>query len=196
VNLADALDLPDVPAVTGGVSVAGTRTVAAGGTAAVPTGSRFRIASLTKTFTATALVLTLREQDVALSTPAIELLPHLADDWRADPGLTIEQLLGQVSGLRESVSASDVAALGDGPGALDETARLVVRAGNDRPPGAQWSYYNGNYFLAGAMLAARNDMPYEPALQRTLLEPGGCPAPASTHRMTRSPAGTVPPRSR
>jgi CubicO group peptidase (beta-lactamase class C family) len=38
----------------------------------------FRIASLTKTFTSTALVLTLRELGIPLSTPAIGLFPGFA----------------------------------------------------------------------------------------------------------------------
>lgn len=175
VNLRDVLGrqggLSDAPAVVAGLSVAGARSVAARGAASVTSDSCFRIASLTKPFTSAALVRTLREHDVPLRTPAIELLPGLETDWRADPSLTVEQLLGQVSGLRESVDAATVAALGDGPDALSDAARLVVRAGNEREPGARWSYYNGNYFLAGAILAALNETSYETALTKRLLDP-------------------------
>lgn len=174
VSLQDVLDtradLHGVPAVVAGLSVAGTRRVATRGTVRATSDSCFRIASLTKTFTSAALVLALREHGVPLSTPAVELLPHLAPDWRADASLTVEQILGQVSGLRESVDATAVAGLG-GDHAVDEAARLVVRAGNDREPGARWSYYNGNYFLAGALLAALDGARYETALKKTLLEP-------------------------
>jgi D-alanyl-D-alanine carboxypeptidase len=128
--------------------------VATRGAVQVTSDSCFRVSSLTKTFTSTALVLTLREHDDPLSTPAIELLPDLAPDWRADTSLTVEQILGQVWGLRESVDSTAVATLGDGHRALNEAARLVVRAGNEQEPGAQCSYYNGNYFVAGAILAA------------------------------------------
>ncbi|MEV0720384.1 serine hydrolase domain-containing protein [Asanoa sp. NPDC050611] len=145
-----------------GVSNAGTRQVATGATA-------FRIASLTKACTSTALVLTMRERGIPLDTAVRELLADL--DWRADPGITVEHLLGQVSGLRESVDAATAAALGDGPDALTEAARLVAGAGNDRAPGTRWSYYNGNYFLAGAILAALHDAPFETAVRRTLLDP-------------------------
>jgi len=131
----------------------------------------FRIASLTKTFTAAALGLALIERGIPLHTPAIDLLPTLARDWRADPGLTVGQILGQVSGLRESVDASSVADLGGGAFALEEAARLVVRAGNERPPGTRWSYYNGNYFLAGAILAAVTKLSYELALFKVVLDP-------------------------
>jgi D-alanyl-D-alanine carboxypeptidase len=135
--------------------------------------SAFRIASLTKPFTATALVLALRERAIPLPTPAIELLPTLSADWRADRSITVEQLLGQVAGLRDSVTADAVAALGDGADALTETARLVVQAGSDRAPGERWAYYNGNYFLAGAILAAVTGSTYEDALHRLVLQPWG-----------------------
>jgi CubicO group peptidase (beta-lactamase class C family) len=62
------------PAVTAGTSVQGERRVASRG--GVAADSRFRIASLTKVFTATALVLTLRDRGIALTTPAVELLPE------------------------------------------------------------------------------------------------------------------------
>ncbi|WP_280664154.1 MULTISPECIES: serine hydrolase domain-containing protein [unclassified Kitasatospora] len=169
--MAEQITLRDAPAVVAGSSLAGVRTTAAQGPDTVTDDSCFRIASLTKVFTATALLRTLRDKRVPLATPVVELLPGLAADWRADKGLTVEQILGQVSGLRESVDAATVAALGDGDEALLEAARLVVRAGNEREPGRRWSYYNGNYFLAGAVLAAVGGTTYESALGRELLAP-------------------------
>ncbi|MDX3434246.1 serine hydrolase [Streptomyces sp. ME01-18a] len=176
-NLQELMDeqagLRDVTAVVAGSSTAGTRTTATRGPVAVTVDSCFRIASLTKIFTSTALVRTLRDMGVSLSTPVVELLPGLAPAWRADDSITIEQILGQVSGLRESVDAATVKALGDGDGALLEAARLVVCAGNERKPGEQWSYYNGNYFLAGSILAALGGTTFEGALKGNLLDPWG-----------------------
>jgi D-alanyl-D-alanine carboxypeptidase len=173
VNLQKLIDeqtsFRDVPAVAVGSSVAGACTTATRGPVGVTADSCFRIASLTKVFTSAALVRMLRDNGVPLGVPVIELLPGLAPDWRADESLTIEQILGQVSGLRESVDAATVKALGDGDGALLETARLVVRAGNEREPGERWSYYNGNYFLAGSVLAALSGTTFESALEGALL---------------------------
>ncbi|MEU1567791.1 serine hydrolase [Streptomyces mirabilis] len=44
--------------------------------------------------------------------------------------------------------------------------------GTGNEPGARWSYYNGNYILAGAVLAAFSGTSYERALEETLLGPG------------------------
>ncbi|GAA5189911.1 serine hydrolase domain-containing protein [Rugosimonospora acidiphila] len=176
-NLQGLLDeqasLGDGTAVVAGSSTAGVRTTAVHGPVAVTADSCFRIASLTKVFTSAALVRALRDKGVPLSTPAVELLPGLTPDWRADASLTVEQVLGQVSGLRESVDAATAAALGDGDGALLEAARLVVRAGNEREPGKRWSYYNGNYFLAGSILATLSGTTYERALKANLLDHWG-----------------------
>jgi D-alanyl-D-alanine carboxypeptidase len=176
-----------------GSSRAGTRDVESVGPNRRPDDAGFRIASLTKVFTATALVLTLRERAIPVRTPVRELLPHLADDGIADRDLTVEQLLGQVSGLRAAVESPAVAALGDGDEALGAAARLVVRAGHAREPGARWEYYNGNYFLAGALLAAVRGTTYEAALAATVLEPWGLTRtgfePANGYPRGRRPSG-------
>jgi D-alanyl-D-alanine carboxypeptidase len=190
-----------VPALIAGVSNRGVRTMTAGGTTPVTRLSAYRIASLTKTFTSAATVLALAERAIPLSTPAVELLPSLAPDWRADRAITVEQLLGQIAGLRESVDGAAVAALGDGPDAIQEGARLVVRAGSDRAPGDRWSYYNGNYFLAGAILAGVTGVSYEDALAGALLRPWGLTrtgfeTPAAVVEgwdgQTSLPAGSLP----
>ncbi|GAA1245778.1 hypothetical protein GCM10009665_40800 [Kitasatospora nipponensis] len=165
--------LREVPAVAAGSSTAGVRTTATRGTVAVTAESGFRIASLTKVLTSTALVRALRDRGIPLDTPVLDLLPALAPDWRAEERLTVEQILGQVSGLRASVDAAAAQALGEGDEALLEAARLVVRAGNERAPGERWSYYNGNYFLAGSVLAALGGTTYENTLRASLLDPWG-----------------------
>jgi D-alanyl-D-alanine carboxypeptidase len=170
---ADRISRTAVPALVVGVSRRGARTITSGGKEPVSGSSSYRIASLTKSFTSAATVLALAERAIPLSTPAIELLPSLSPDWRADPAITVEHLLGQTAGLRESVDGAAVAALGDGPDAIGEGARLVVRAGNRRAPGERWSYYNGNYFLAGAILAAVTGTSYEDAVAEALLQPWG-----------------------
>ncbi|MFE1873125.1 hypothetical protein ACFW9N_19825 [Streptomyces sp. NPDC059496] len=60
-----------------------------------------------------ALVRTLRDDRVPQRTPVVEL-PDLAPAGRAGASLTVEQILGQVSGLRESVDAATVKACSEG----------------------------------------------------------------------------------
>lgn len=148
------------------VSRAQSRQVIAQGAASAET--PFRIASLTKPLTAIATVLAAEAADVDLATPVGELLRSAAD-----PALTVSHLLAQTSGLAPVVTASEVAALGEGPDALAEAARLVLDAGQVRSPGDRWEYYNGNYFVAGALLARLAGDGYENALDDLLLRPWG-----------------------
>lgn len=131
----------------------------------------FRIASLTKPFTAVAALLAMQRTAAGLETPVFDTLPELHGDWAADKTLTIGQVLSQTSGLAPTVTAEDVGALGDSSTVAMDVARLVVRAGSARPPGHLWEYYNGNYFLAGAVITALMEMTYEEALEELILRP-------------------------
>jgi CubicO group peptidase (beta-lactamase class C family) len=138
-----------------GVSSRGQREVAATGVAA---DTPFRIASLTKTLTAAATVRALQAKGFALNTPVADILPEL------DTKLTVEQVLAQSSGLKQAVDAETAAALGEGDDVFLAAARLVVEGGHEYPPGERWSYYNGNYFLAGALLASLTGGTFEDAV--------------------------------
>ena len=160
----------DTPAVVG-TSRNGRRTLHTNGPAS--DGSTFRIASLTKPLVAVASVVAARRAGVALDAPILDLLPQLREDWAADPSLTTADVLSQTSGLSPTVTSDDVAALEQDDGVSLEAARLVVRAGNIRPPGEAWEYYNGNYFLAGAVLAVLSGTTVESATDELVLRPWG-----------------------
>lgn len=159
------LDLSGFAGLAGvaGVSNRGEREMAAtGATVDTP----FRIASLTKTFTAAAVVRALWNKGFELSASVAEILPELKTV------LTVEQVLAQSSGLKQTVSASEVAALGEGDEVFLEAAKLVVAGGQKYPPGERWAYYNGNYFLAGALLARLTQGTFEEGLAELISAAG------------------------
>lgn len=136
----------------------------------------FRIASLTKPLTAVAAVRAAQRAGVGLKTPVLTVLPELQTDWAADQRVTIAHVLSQTSGLAATVSANDISRLGDDESVVLEAARLVVRAGSERAPGKEWEYYNGNYFLAGAVIAALTRKTYENSIDELILRPAGLEA--------------------
>ncbi|MEU4391185.1 serine hydrolase domain-containing protein [Kribbella sp. NPDC023855] len=138
-----------------GVSHRGHRETAASG---VDVGAPFRIASLTKTVTAAATVRALRDKGFGVDIPVAEVLPELETE------LTVAQVLAQSSGLKQVVDAEAAAALGEGDDVFLAAARLVVAGGQEYPPGERWAYYNGNYFLAGALLARLTGGTFEDGL--------------------------------
>jgi len=154
-----------------GLSVGGHREVsAATGRSGV---SVFRIASLTKSVSALATLRAADQAHVPLDTPVVQVLPALAPQWRADLGITIAHVLSQTSGLASTVTAANVAVLGEDDDVALRTARLVVAAGSSRRPGRRFEYDNGNYFLAGAVTAALYGTSYEQAVHDLVLDPAG-----------------------
>ncbi|WP_328329062.1 beta-lactamase family protein [Kribbella sp. NBC_00382] len=139
-----------------GVSDRGQRSTGATG---VAVDAPFRIASLTKTLTAAATVRAVQNKGLSLSQPVAGVLPEL------ETSLTVEQVLAQCTGFNEAVTAAAVQALGEGDEVFLEAAKLVVAAGHEYPPGERWSYYNGNYFLAGAVLARLTGGTFEEGLE-------------------------------
>lgn len=168
--MADVLDLAELADTTTTAAVATSspagRTLASLGGAGGAT--PFRIASLTKPVTAVATVRACRRAGVDLDTP---LAVVLGSDAPAAARTTVAHVLSQTSGLAASVTAEDVRLLGDGDDALATAAALVLRAGHARPAGERWEYYNGNYFVAGAVLAAVTGTTYEEALREHVLDP-------------------------
>ncbi|MGH3249615.1 MAG: serine hydrolase domain-containing protein [Trebonia sp.] len=173
--LADLVRIAAIEGLSAGTSRHGRRAFAGGGDRPAAGLAQYRVASLTKPFTSAAAALTLAGRGIPLSVPAVELLPSLAADWRADPAITVGQLLGQVSGLRRAVDSGTLIAAGisDGAEAIREAARLVVLAGSERVPGERWAYYNGNYLIVGAILEAVTGVPYEQAVEGAVLGPWG-----------------------
>ena len=75
--------------------------------------------------------------------------------------------------MRAGLDGQALASLGDGDTALIDACRLVARLGQAAPPGQDWAYYNGNYYLAGAALAALRGTTFETALGEQVLRPAG-----------------------
>lgn len=146
----------------------------------------FRIASLTKPFTAVATIQAAASAGVSLDTPVLEVLDDLREGWNADTGITIRHVLAQTAGLRPSLEGSDVAAFGQGEDALLRSAQAVVAQGSVRVPGQRWEYYNGNYFVAGAITARLTGASYEQALRDLVLVPYGL-----RHTSFSTPTGMI-----
>ncbi|HEX8247450.1 MAG TPA: serine hydrolase [Pyrinomonadaceae bacterium] len=126
----------------------------------------FRIGSMTKTFTALALLGLVEEGKLKLEEPLGNyvkgLNPKLAQ-------ITLHQLLAHTSGLRDE---------GRPYGAHDETALLeTVRGWKEdylfTEPGRIFSYSNLNYALAGAVIEETSGKPFADAMSERVYKPLG-----------------------
>ncbi|HEU5217246.1 MAG TPA: serine hydrolase domain-containing protein [Gemmatimonadales bacterium] len=145
----------------------------------------YEIGSITKQFTAEAVLLLVAEGKVDLQAPISRYLPTVPDAWRA---ITVRHLLTHTSGLPDW----------EGPGLLDfhreytaaEYIQLIGSHPLDFEPGAQWSYTNSAFPLLGLMIEAVTGRPYERFVTSRILEPAGM-----TESRFRHPAEVVPNRA-
>lgn len=136
------------------------------------TDTRFKIASITKFFTA-ALVMRLVEAG-KLATDDV-ITDHLPD-YPSSTGdrITIEHLLVQSAGIPDYLEQ---------PGFLEEAAmcrhdryefiRHFADLELEFEPGTDWNYGNSGYYLLGLIIEQSTGMSYESALQHYILEPAG-----------------------
>jgi CubicO group peptidase (beta-lactamase class C family) len=137
--------------------------------------TRFRMASHSKLFTATA-IMQLREQGkVRLDDPVAEYLPWFRFRQAAadDPPVTIEHLLTHSSGLPREAGPhwSDL----DFP-TEDELKELMSQRLAAFSPEVRWKYSNLAYTLAGMVVERVSGMSWADYLQKNIFDPLGMTA--------------------
>jgi CubicO group peptidase (beta-lactamase class C family) len=128
------------------------------------TDTQYRVGSITKTFTAAAIMQLRDAGDLDLDD-RLEL--HVPDASHGAP--TLRGLLGHLSGLQREM-----------PGYVWETLQFPDRAGlvsglaeakQVLPPGARWHYSNLAFALLGEVVARRSGLEYMDYVGERLLEP-------------------------
>ncbi|MGG2461124.1 serine hydrolase domain-containing protein [Streptomyces sp. RGM 3693] len=115
-----------------------------------------RIGSITKTFTAVAVLQEVGKGRIGLDTPISHYLPDLITGERGR-AITVRMLLNHTSGIGEySGAIFNTADSFEGNRyhqfAPEELARLGIAAPPFGKPGQGWHYSNTNYVLAGLLL--------------------------------------------
>jgi CubicO group peptidase (beta-lactamase class C family) len=134
-----------------------------------------RIASITKTFTATAILRLAESGDLHIDDPAVAHLPELrqaASPFGPIETLTIRRMLSHESGLLSEPPGTDfsVPRYEGSPGQnLARAADIGIRV----PPNSQWKYSNLAYQLLGEIVARVSGTPYPDYLRAEILEPLG-----------------------
>jgi len=110
--------------------------------------TRYAIDSISKQFTATALLLLAERGQLSLDDPLSKWFPEL----RAAAAVTVRQLLTHTSGIRDYWPQDFLTAEMTRPtttaAIIDEWAQRPL----DFTPGADWQYSNTGYVLAGAIV--------------------------------------------
>lgn len=131
--------------------------------------TKFRLASVTKEFTATAIILLQERGRLNVQDSICEYVPECLESWRP---IRLHHLLNHTSGIPEFYkSFPDIASLRRTPTTIAlvvERARLIPPA---FPAGEKVSYSSLGYMLLGHVIEKVSGETYEDFLRKNILEP-------------------------
>jgi CubicO group peptidase (beta-lactamase class C family) len=130
----------------------------------------FQIGSITKTFTATAMMRLVEDEKLALDEPVRTYLPdfRVADEDAASR-VTVRQLLTHTGGWLGDYFDD----LGYGDDALALMVERLATVPQLTPLGARWAYNNSAFYVAGRIVEVLTEQPVERALRELVLQPLG-----------------------
>jgi CubicO group peptidase (beta-lactamase class C family) len=137
------------------------------------TGSVFEAGSVSKQFTAAAVLLLARDGTLRLTDPVRRWVPELPERFSR---ITVAHLLHHQSGLREW---SDLVELAGWPRGLrahrrdDAMALLVRQRGLNFEPGQEYLYSNSNYVLATLVIERASGKPFAEVTRTLIFGPLG-----------------------
>lgn len=138
-------------------------------------GTLYRIASITKTFTGTAIMQLRDEGRLHLDDPAVKHLPELraaANRFGDIEHLTIRRMLSHESGLQSEPPETDWRRARY-EGDVVQNLSHAREIGTTVPANTQQKYSNLAYQLLGEIVARVSGMPYVDYLRSAVLEPLG-----------------------
>src|SRR5579872_2498199 len=132
----------------------------------------FVLGSLTKAFTALAVMQLVEQGEIELDQPARRYIPwfRVADE-RASEAITVRQLLNQTSGLTRYAGRRLLTDADDGDEALERHVRALADVRLSRPPGAGYEYSNANYTTAGLIVQIVSGQTYENYIRQKVFMP-------------------------
>ncbi len=163
-----------IPGVAVGVWVDGQEVHACHGVTSVDNplpvdrNTLYVLGSVTKTYTATALMRLVAEGRVELDAPVRRYVPELRlKDEQAAAGVTVLNLLDHTAGL----DWGNLDDTGDGDDALAVYVAKMAELALIAPPGARASYSQAGYNLAGRIVEKVTGLTYERAVASLVFEP-------------------------
>jgi D-alanyl-D-alanine carboxypeptidase len=128
----------------------------------------FRLASITKQFTAVAILMLMEQGRLALQDPITRFLP---DYPTHDHAITIEHLLTHTSGIRSYTDMPEWPPLWRKDFTTQELIDFFKYQPMQSAPGKRWAYNNSGYHLLGAIIEQVSGQSYEQFVQQHIFEP-------------------------
>src|SRR5438552_1088950 len=143
-----------------------------GGNTPITSKSLFHMASVTKTFVATAILQLAENAKIDLDAPLVRYLPYFRLNDERYRTITIRQMLSHTSGIPDTVNYH-----WDKPeydvGALERFVRSVADQKLVFAPGEKFAYSNTAYDILGDVIAKVSGESFEDYVQHNILTPLG-----------------------
>src|SRR5262245_15545926 len=148
--------------------------------------TKFRLGSITKQFTATAILLLAQQNKLSVEDLASKHVENCPEAWNA---VTIHHLLTHTSGIPSFTSLPSYRESMPLPSPPSKTLDRVRDMPLEFTPGEKFTYSNSGYVLLGQIIEKVAGKPYEKLLPEVIFEPLGMkdtgydlPAPIVPHR--------------
>jgi len=130
----------------------------------------FRIGSITKQFTAVAILQLAERGQLQLSDDVRKYVPEFPAKQKP---ITLEHLLTHTSGIFNYTSVKDWVEVGKKPMTRQQLLAMFADKPLEFDPGTRWEYSNSNYYLLGMVIEAVTKRPYADVIRDQLLVPAG-----------------------
>ena len=132
----------------------------------------YELASLTKPFTATAVMMLVEAGKISLEDHLPKYFPDAPPAWQ---DVSVEHLLRHTSGLGDFFSIQELQSKSDFAWereyAPPDLLPLLFKAPIQSQPGERWSYSNVGYYLLGWIIEKVTGEPYEAFLKHGIFDP-------------------------
>ncbi|MEU8465363.1 serine hydrolase domain-containing protein [Streptomyces sp. NPDC029003] len=155
--------------------------------AAMDTDARFRIGSVTKTFSSVVLLQLVAEKKIELDQPVNHYLPGLLPDDR----ITVRHLMTHRSGLSDYTNAmfNDTVpgfeAVRNKVFSYQELVQLSLNEPRTSEPGAAYGYSNTNFVVVGMLIEKATGNPVVKEYERRIIKPLGLRNTSYVHPDTK-----------
>jgi CubicO group peptidase (beta-lactamase class C family) len=132
--------------------------------------TKFRIGSITKPFTAIAIMLLQQRGKLSVQDSICKYLPDCPPDWQQ---ITLHHLLSHSSGLAKHDQAADYLKTAMMPMSVMQLIQRFKNKPADFKPGEKFDYNNNGYILLGYVIERSSGQSYEAFLKDNIFAPLG-----------------------
>ena len=132
--------------------------------------TRFEVGSITKQFTAAAIMQLVEDGRLSLDDRLVKFI----GSYPAASDVTIRQLLWQTTGIPNYTAAKNFVALAERrPASFDAIINLIANKPLRFTPGSRWEYSNSNYIILGRIIELVSGQSYTDYLFSHVIKPAG-----------------------